>query len=429
MPCMGFGDKWCKWILACLKSATISILINDSPTKEFSLGYGVRQGDPLSPFLFILVAVGLNILTKAAVECGLFNGVQIGKDKILVSHLQIADDTMFLGEWSNTNARNLINILKCFEQAWGQKVNFHKSCVYGVGVTLSEIDRLASGMGCQAEFFLFIYLGLPIGQSGAALVLHTVPGVPDSGQNVATAPSLQPSNNAVVPNDLVASPHVLLSPFNFAGKVNSDSIESSPVIALSTHPHSTHPCICTNAPSHQSILFLWNWTREPTGRTLNELIEVHNLVKSIRLDLKSNESMSWSFANNGVFTVKKLSSLLDEHILEVPNGSPNPTLGNNLIPKKLKIFVWRVLKKRIPVWIELDKRGIDLHSVHCPVCDDDLESVDHLLIKCKEALDVWNRIFKWWNLGSCSLSNMSDILHGKSSHHMSPFGKKNMASR
>ncbi|XP_071708054.1 uncharacterized protein [Rutidosis leptorrhynchoides] len=87
MEFMGFGLKWRNWILTCLKSASISVLVNGSPTNEFKLERGVRQGDPLSPFLFILAAEGLNALTKVAVKRGLFSGVEIGVDKANVEHM------------------------------------------------------------------------------------------------------------------------------------------------------------------------------------------------------------------------------------------------------------------------------------------------------------------------------------------------------
>ncbi|XP_071687047.1 uncharacterized protein [Rutidosis leptorrhynchoides] len=95
MKLMGFGEKWRKWMFACLSSASISILVNGSPTSEFKLERGVRQDDPLSPFLFIIAAEGLNWLTKAAVRSNLFSGVEVGRDNIPISHLQYADDTIF----------------------------------------------------------------------------------------------------------------------------------------------------------------------------------------------------------------------------------------------------------------------------------------------------------------------------------------------
>lgn len=49
MKQMGFGNKWCRWIKTCISSASVSILLNGSPTKEFKLSRGLRQGDPLSP--------------------------------------------------------------------------------------------------------------------------------------------------------------------------------------------------------------------------------------------------------------------------------------------------------------------------------------------------------------------------------------------
>ncbi|XP_071741318.1 uncharacterized protein [Rutidosis leptorrhynchoides] len=166
----------------------------------------------------------------------------------------------------------------------------------------------------------------------------------------------------------------------------------------------------------------WEWLRVPSGRTLNELLELENLLKTVHFDLNTSEKWKWDLANDEVFTIKKLSSLIDKPILGNPIGSKK-TLRNNLIPKKIEIFAWRTLKRRIPVRIELDKRGINLHSVRCPVCDDDLESVNHSIVSCKFASDVWSRIYNWGKLGPCSCSNV-DILEGNIAHASTSLGQK-----
>ncbi|GKB27798.1 RNA-directed DNA polymerase, eukaryota, reverse transcriptase zinc-binding domain protein [Tanacetum coccineum] len=74
---MGFGDKWRRWIASCLSSASISILINGSLSKEFKMERGLRQGDPLSPFLFLIVAEALQISIIEACNSGLFSGVSL----------------------------------------------------------------------------------------------------------------------------------------------------------------------------------------------------------------------------------------------------------------------------------------------------------------------------------------------------------------
>ncbi|GJV28253.1 hypothetical protein Tco_1384701 [Tanacetum coccineum] len=80
MKKMGFGGKWCKWVDSCLRSASMSILVNRSPTEEFGLERGVRKGEPLSPFLFIMAAIGLNAIVSEAVEKGIFTGVVVGEN-------------------------------------------------------------------------------------------------------------------------------------------------------------------------------------------------------------------------------------------------------------------------------------------------------------------------------------------------------------
>ncbi|XP_071708669.1 uncharacterized protein [Rutidosis leptorrhynchoides] len=88
----------------------------------------------------------------------------MGIDKVVVSHLQYADDTMFFLECSKSNARNLINILKCFELALRLKVNFPKSCLYGVGVNPVEGrgDSKAYGMSIRLVLLKSILNSLPL---------------------------------------------------------------------------------------------------------------------------------------------------------------------------------------------------------------------------------------------------------------------------
>ena len=70
---MGFCERWRKWINGCLSTATISILINGSPSKEFATKRGLRQGDPLAPLLFNIVVEGLTALMRSAVSKNLFS--------------------------------------------------------------------------------------------------------------------------------------------------------------------------------------------------------------------------------------------------------------------------------------------------------------------------------------------------------------------
>ncbi|GKC24663.1 RNA-directed DNA polymerase, eukaryota, reverse transcriptase zinc-binding domain protein, partial [Tanacetum coccineum] len=108
MEKLGFGLKWRSWIQGCLRNARSSILVNGSPTAEFEVFKGLRQGDPLSPFLFILAMEGLHAFTRKAEALGLIKGACIGRDNMSISQLMYADDVIFFGDWSRSNASNLI---------------------------------------------------------------------------------------------------------------------------------------------------------------------------------------------------------------------------------------------------------------------------------------------------------------------------------
>ncbi|GJZ70972.1 RNA-directed DNA polymerase, eukaryota, reverse transcriptase zinc-binding domain protein, partial [Tanacetum coccineum] len=92
-------------------SSKTSILVNGSPTFEFSIKRGLRQGNPISPFLFILVMEGLHVALSNAVQSGLIHGVKFGSPRITLSHLFYADDVMITTEWSSHDMDNIIHLL------------------------------------------------------------------------------------------------------------------------------------------------------------------------------------------------------------------------------------------------------------------------------------------------------------------------------
>ncbi|GJT91072.1 RNA-directed DNA polymerase, eukaryota [Tanacetum coccineum] len=73
----GFGVKWCSWIRGILNSSMASILVNGSPTKEFQFHRGLKQGDPLAPYLFIIIMESLHLSFSRVIEAGIFTGIKI----------------------------------------------------------------------------------------------------------------------------------------------------------------------------------------------------------------------------------------------------------------------------------------------------------------------------------------------------------------
>ncbi|XP_021985349.1 uncharacterized protein LOC110881378 [Helianthus annuus] len=162
MAQMNFSSKWRGWVMSIIRNSRASVLVNGSPSCEFSCQRGLRPGDPLSPFLFILAMDGLTRIMRRACELGVFHGIRVGGTGPLISHFMYADDVVFCGEWSIANAINLRRLLRGFFLISWLKISSKKSSVFGIGVGECDIVDMARLLKCSRGRFPFTHLGVPI---------------------------------------------------------------------------------------------------------------------------------------------------------------------------------------------------------------------------------------------------------------------------
>ena len=162
---MGFGYQWMKWIWRCISTAKFSVLVNGVLAGFFSSTKGLRQGDPLSPYLFVLGMEVLSALLRRAADGGFILGYKLrrgGRMELNVSHLLFADDTIIFYEARKENLTFLSWTLAWFEAASGLRINLAKSKLILVG-EVEEIEEMAVELGCRVGSLPTVYLGLPLG--------------------------------------------------------------------------------------------------------------------------------------------------------------------------------------------------------------------------------------------------------------------------
>ena len=115
-----------EWIMGCINSASFAVLINGSPSSFFRSSRGLRQGCPLSPFLFLLIVEALSRLLNRAREENMIKGVKV-TNQIDLTHVLFVDDVLMYGEGTLNNLQNLEKILRRYQKATGMEINPEKS--------------------------------------------------------------------------------------------------------------------------------------------------------------------------------------------------------------------------------------------------------------------------------------------------------------
>lgn len=132
LPLFGFGSKWRMWLQTCWSTAAFAIFLNGSPTKSFKSSRGLRQGDPLSPMIFVLAAKVLTQMVMKAQQVGLLSGFKVSSLGVGIPIFQFAEDTLIFANGDIVEARRVKFFLIWYEALTGLKVNIKKSVLYQV---------------------------------------------------------------------------------------------------------------------------------------------------------------------------------------------------------------------------------------------------------------------------------------------------------
>jgi hypothetical protein len=159
---LGFAEKWVELIMTCISMVKYSVLINGEPSRRICPSRGIRQGDPLSPYLFIICVEALIAQLSHKERVGQLKGVPTSPKGPRINHLFFADDSLLFCRASPVEWHRLEAILELYERAFGQMLNRENTSVFFSRNTCDTnkeiILRLVSVLATQRYDK---YLGLP----------------------------------------------------------------------------------------------------------------------------------------------------------------------------------------------------------------------------------------------------------------------------
>ncbi|GKV41862.1 hypothetical protein SLEP1_g49342 [Rubroshorea leprosula] len=432
---MGFSEKWRKWIQECLRSSSVSVLINGSPTKEFPVSKGIRQGDPLSPFLFLIVAEGLNGLVSAAVEKNLYKGVMVGSGGTTITHLQFADDTIFFGEASDENIKVVKGIMRTFELASGLKINFAKSQLIGMGVEENWTARMAYRLCCSQGEFPLKYLGIPIGGNHRKTEMW-YPMIQSFKKKLASwkGRHLSLGGRITLINSVLSSlPVFLMSVFLIPKGIllSIDKIRKSFLWGGGGDERKVNwvkwEKICKKKEEgglgvrdlrkfNLALMGKWwgrlaenkegngtwtwnlNWRRNLYEWEVEEAEELQKRIESVRVTDGDPDRWEWIHDKGGQYSTKSAYALLSRERVDLKEEKTYKRIWNPILPSKISAFNWQLVLDKIPTKANLVRRGIikDVAESKCALCNEEEEDATHLFLKCKIARWIWKACSKWW---------------------------------
>ncbi|GKC20760.1 RNA-directed DNA polymerase, eukaryota [Tanacetum coccineum] len=419
----GFGDKWCNWIQSCLRSSRGSIIVNGSPTEEFQFYKGLKQGDPLSPFLFILIMESLHISFQRVVDAGMFKGITLSSS-LQLSHMFYADDVVFVGQWSDANFDTIVHVLECFFRASGLRINMSKSKLMGISVEKDKVERAASKIGCLILKPPFSYLGSKVGglmsrvQSWNEVVDRVIARLSKwKMKTLSVGGRLKCIRNHFFSgHDLNSKKTSWVKWKNVLASKEKEGLGVSSLYAL-----------------NRGLMFKWVWRffTQNTSLWTRVIKTIHGEDGKVGKNVKSGFPSIWLDIVHEMDVLKKqdidiincrfgpigeigilslvasVRKLIDDKML--PKVATK-TRWIKFVPIKVNVLAWKVRLDSLPTRLNISRRGMDIDSITCPICDNGVESTSHLFFTCHIASEISRKISSWWDVSYMEISSYEDWL-------------------
>ncbi|GKD17719.1 reverse transcriptase, partial [Tanacetum coccineum] len=357
---MGFGNIWCNWIHACLTTYELEFMVNGDSVGIIRPQRGLRQGDPISPYLFIIVADVLSRQISKAMESGSLSGIKMARNCPIISHIFFADDSLFFLKVLQAECGTLTRILDLYCQASDQSVNFQKSSAFFSPNTPPLLcNDICDALHVQLMEPKSKYLGLPsVGRKKGELFSFLLEKV------------------------LLKMQEIYLFWTQKWVSYGEDFYVRSPLGPFNTN--------------HRVSDFIINgeWNYEMLCQYISK--DEANIIRNIPISQTgSTDKLVWHFDAKGHYTVKsgyKQAILAKTFSCEESSAAPSTSFWKQFwkTPTQLKVrlFLWKVISNCVPTMENLYKRNCS-RSPLCLICSAHVESIEHMLFECAWTRPVW----------------------------------------
>ncbi|XP_059440462.1 uncharacterized protein LOC132172916 [Corylus avellana] len=392
MKKMGFASKWVQLIMTCVTSVSYSVNVNRVPVGHIKPSRGIRQGDPLSPYLSIICAEVLSVMLSHEDRSGRSKGVPTSFKGMRINHLFFADDSLLFCKAMEQEWNCLKTVLGVYEEVSGQRLNNNKASIFfSRNTSQATKDQIMAVVGVPVAQRFDTYLGLPalVGKSRTREFQNLTDRVRKKLSDWKTKFLSQAGKEALLakqgwrlmqyPDSLAAK--IIKAKYFPTGSFMSANLDNKPSFAWRS--------ILVGRKLLEEGLY---W-RIGNGRSVR-ICEDRWI--SVPITYHHEDKLIWRATNLGEFLVRSAYHLekerQDRTKGECSKGEGNRAiwkmLWNLKIPQSVKVFLWRACSKILPTKDNLKQRRV-LADDTCIFCCSVRETTHHILWDCPSSQDVW----------------------------------------